>query len=420
MSPNSHPAPHPHPRRALVLVVGGTLAVLALAVVVGEREGRAARTGRADDQTVVAEVPARGRDSLARQLDGVGLRLAAAPRDVALATQVAQLALRESRRLADPRLLGRAQAALAPWWQDPAPPARVLLLRAIIKQSRHDFEDALIDLDQLLADRPDDAQALLVRAVVLTVRGRYDEALATCRRLTPALGATSAVVAVACAAPALAALGQVQPALQKLEVVTASAALPSDAGWGHSLAGEIAFWAGQPARARVHLVQALALDPADGYSRTLLADLLIDQGRAAEVVDLLAGREADDGALLRLALAERQRGSARAAALIADLGERFAGARRRADFSHGREEARFALFLADDPERALERAESSWATQHEPWDARLVLAAAADLDRDDPVIREVAAFVRARGEAWVRALPPARAALPGLASGARR
>jgi predicted Zn-dependent protease len=278
----------------------------------------------------------------------------------------------------------------------------VLLLRATIKQSRHEFEDALADLDRLLADRPDDPQALLVRAVVMTVRGRYDEALATCRRLTLA----PALVTVACAAPAEAALGQVHPALRKLEAATLAAAVPSEAAWGHSLAGEIAFWAGQPERARAHLVRALALDPADGYSRTLLADLLLDQGRAVEVVELLAGREADDGALLRVALAERQRGSARAATLIADLAERFAGARRRADFSHGREEARFALFLADDPQRALHLAQGSWATQHEPWDARLVLAAAADRDRDDPAIRAVADFVRARGGAWVRALPP--------------
>ena len=406
----------PRPPRTLALVVGGTLAVLALAVAVGERDGRAARAGRVHDQGVVAEVPARGRDPLARQLERLGRRLAAAPRDVELATEVAQLALREARRSADPRLLGRAQAALAPWWQEPAPAASVLLLRATIKQSRHEFEDALVDLDRLLADRPDDAQALLVRAVVLTVRGRYDEALATCRRLTLA----PALVTVACAAPAEAALGQVQPALKKLEMATAAATVPSDAAWGHSLAGEIAFWAGQPERAQSHLVRALALDPTDGYSRTLLADLLLDQGRAAEVVELLAGREADDGALLRLALAERQRGSARAATLIADLAQRLEGARRRADFSHGREEARFALFLADDPQRALQLAQGSWATQHEPWDARLVLAAAADRDRDDPSIRAVADFVRARGGAWVRALPPGPVAPPRQVSGGVR
>jgi tetratricopeptide (TPR) repeat protein len=411
-------SPPLRPRRAPVLVVAGTLAVLVLAVVLGEREGRATRAGRVDDRVVVAEVPARGRDPLARQIDRLGLRLAGAPRDVALATQLAQLALREARRSADPRLLGRAQAALEPWWQEPAPPAPVLLLRATIKQSRHEFEAALVDLDQLLIVQPDDAQALLVRAVVLTVRGRYDEALATCRRLTPPLRLS--LVAVACAAPAEAALGQVDPALRKLEAGVASSSAPGEAAWGHSLAGEIAFWAGQPARARAHLVHALALDPTDGYSRGLLADLLLDQGRAAEVVDLLAGREADDGALLRLALAERQRGSARAATLIADLAERLAGARRRGDLSHGREEARFALYLADDPERALQRAGASWATQHEPWDARLVLAAAADLGRDDSTIRAVTDFVRARGGAWVRALPPTRAVPPRLASGSGR
>jgi tetratricopeptide (TPR) repeat protein len=404
-----------HPARALVLVVGATLAVLAAAIAVGEREGRAARADQPGDAEIVADVPARGRDPLARDIDRLDRQLARTPRDVATATWLAQLALLSARRWADPRLLGRAQAALAPWWQEAAPPASVLLLRATIKQSRHDFEAALVDLDQLLTMEPDDPQTLLVKAVVLTVRGRYTEALATCRRLPAGGGGGGRLVGVACAAPAQAALGRVEWALGALEGAIATAPR-GEAGWGHSLAGEISFWAGQSARAAGHLQRALALDPGDGYSRTLLADLLLDAGRAAEVAPLLAGREADDGALLRLALAERQQGGARAAGLIAELAQRFAAARRRADFSHGREEARFALLLADDPPRALARALDSWAVQHEPWDARLVLAAAAALGRTTPAVRAVADYVSARGGAWLHALPPAPAA--PLASGA--
>jgi len=39
----------------------------------------------------------------------------------------------------DPRYVGYAQAALKPWWDLPAPPLDVLVMRAILKQYSHDF-----------------------------------------------------------------------------------------------------------------------------------------------------------------------------------------------------------------------------------------------------------------------------------------
>ena len=70
--------------------------------------------------------------------------------------------------LSDPRYLGRAQATLARWCDLPQPPPDVLLLRATIRQSLHDFTGARADLDRLIARRPRDAQAHLTRAVVAT------------------------------------------------------------------------------------------------------------------------------------------------------------------------------------------------------------------------------------------------------------
>jgi hypothetical protein len=378
----------------VVAVVAGSFAVLTGAVA-AERQPRG--TGVDPDQ-VLAEVPARGRDRAARLLDEWGRQLAAAPSDAVTAARVARLGLEGARRTADPRLLGRAQAALAPWWQDPAPPPDILLLRATIKQARHDFPGALGDVDRFLQGAPDDAQALLVRAVVLTVRGRYAEAQATCARVPGFVG-------LACAAPARAALGAPRAVVAGLTRALGTVG-PGEAAWGHSLAGEIAYWAGDAAAER-HLRAALALDPGDGYSRLVLADLLLDAGRTDEVRTLLAGREGDDASLLRLALAERQGGGPRAAALSEELGARHAAARRRGDETHAREEARYLLQLADDPRAALARALASWSVQHEPWDARLVLAAARDnVAKDNEAeIAGVAAFVAARGTAWRTARP---------------
>jgi Tfp pilus assembly protein PilF len=383
----------------VLLVVAGSLVVLGAAVIVGEREARrGAGRGQPEPEQVLAEVPARAREGGVRVLEQLARQLAVAPRDADTAARVARLALAGARRTADPRLLGRAQAALAPWWGEAVPPRELLLLRATVKQARHDFDGALADVEGVLAAAPDDVQALLLRATVLTVRGRFDEAVATCARVPGFAG-------VACAAPGWAGHGDWKEALARLERALGDrgasilAASPAERAWGQSLAGEIAYWAADTTRAARHLRAALAVDPSDGYTRLLLADLLLDEARPREVLALLAGREADDASLLRLALAERAVSGARANALARELGERHAGARRRGDGTHAREEARY-LLLVGDARAALARATESWSVQHEPWDARVVLAAAGVGGGVVPA--EVAAFVAARGAAWRR------------------
>jgi tetratricopeptide (TPR) repeat protein len=73
----------------------------------------------------------------------------------------------------DPRYLGYAQAALAPWWWLSAPPPQVRLLRATLLQSTHQFPSAMDDLNAVLAADPGNAQAWLTRATVQTVQGDY-------------------------------------------------------------------------------------------------------------------------------------------------------------------------------------------------------------------------------------------------------
>jgi hypothetical protein len=61
------------------------------------------------------------------------------------------------------------------------------------------------------------------------------------------------------------------------------------------------------------------------------------------------------------------------------LRDRFAAARLRGDVVHRREESRFALHLLSEPRTALVLARDNWAVQREPWDARILLEAAANL-----------------------------------------
>jgi hypothetical protein len=264
------------------------------------------------------------------------------------------------RESGDPRWLGRAQAALAPWWSDPAAPPELVLLRATIKQALHDFDGALADLDG--ATGP---QAVLTRATVLTVRGRHAEAIAACDQLGPGL------ITTACRAPSLAATGRAAEAEAALATALGSRGDAGVRAWALGILGELRAARGELRAAEAALLEALALAPGT-WLWGAYADLLLDDGRAAEVIPLLAPRADADALLLRLAIAEAAVSHPDAVAHAELLRARFAVARERGDRTHLREQARFALAIERDPHAALALARENWQTQREAADARLL------------------------------------------------
>src|SRR5205814_7567189 len=127
---------------------------------------------------------------------------------------------------------------------------------------------------------------------------------------------------------------------------------PIEAGireWALTLAGEIALRRGDSDAAEAHFRAALALDARDPYLQAAYADLLLDRGRAGQVVAMLRNSTRNDSLLLRLALAEARVPSLRDDYLRhrADLAARFDAARRRGDSLHRREEGRYPLELAN-------------------------------------------------------------------------
>lgn len=331
--------------------------------------------------------------------------------DLDAAVALARRQIEASRARSDPRLLGHAQAALAPWWRLPSPPIEVLLLRATIRQSQHDFAGALADLDDLVARAPGHAQGHLTRAVVSQVRGDYAAARESCAALV-ALAAP--LVVAACRAGVDGLTGRAAEAAGSLEgALDASVeAAPAERAWAHTLLAELGVRRGDPSAAERHYRAALALSPDDGYLLASHADFLLDGGRAAEVVTLLRGHEDADGLLLRLAIGARRVGAGAAARHIADLRARFDAGHARGDRIHLREEARFALELEDDAPRAVQLAVENWNVQHEPADARLLLEAAraagtpeaaapvvawlAETGIEDPMLTRLAREVEAR------------------------
>ena len=262
------------------------------------------------------------------------------------------------------------------------------MLRAVVRQSQHNFDGALDDLDRVLSEKPRDAQAWLTRAFILQVQGRYGEALESCRRLPPTV---QALVRATCLARAQSLIGQSEVAIANLvrALNLAKQNAPAVRLWALTVLAEIAERSGRDDVAEDSYRKALALDVRDTYLLGAYADFLLDRRRAAEARSLLRDETRADSLLLRLTLAEIVLGAPEAESHAAALEARFEASRRRGDIRHLQAEARFALQVLGDSERALRLALENWRLQREPWDARLVLEAALSAqtpEQADPVL----------------------------------
>ncbi|MGH8579664.1 MAG: hypothetical protein ACREVK_05910 [Gammaproteobacteria bacterium] len=328
-----------------------------------------------DDAAVLEQLPYRVADPRVRELRRLRAEQAREPGNLDLAITLARRSIELGRANWDPRYYGYAQAALRAWWDLPQPPLEVLVLRAILRQNRHDFTGALADLAQVLAVQPRNPQAWLTQAVVLQVQGDYGGALRSCwalLRLAPELTAAT------CIGSALSLSGQARQGYEFLSQVLQDNPL---AGlelrrWSSTTLAEIATRIGRHVDAEQRFKDALALGEADAYLRGSYADFLLDQDRAEEVTAILQNENRVDGLLLRLALAEQRLRSDQLASHVDSLRARFAASRARADTIHQGDEARFTLHLLADPQAALKLALANWETQREPRDARIVLEAA--------------------------------------------
>lgn len=276
---------------------------------------------------------------------------------------------------ADPRYLGYAEALLKPWWSSDAAPIPILVLRATIKQSVHNFESALRDLDLVLSRDPQHAQAWLTRATILQVQGKLSDAKVACRAL---VNLAPRHISVACLASITSLNGEAKKSYDALNAALAqSGPIPQgEKLWMITILAEIAASIGDNVNAEGHYKTGLALNPSDTYLLGSYADHLLDQKRYQEVEHLLENSERVDSLLLRRAIARKELRSPEAGRDFQDLARRFEASRMRGDSSHAREESRFALVLQQNPKQALLLAETNWRHQREPADARIFLEAA--------------------------------------------
>lgn len=331
----------------------------------------------ADDSVVVARLRPGAVDAAERQLRSARSALMADPGNLNLALEVARQAIGRARADADPRMLGVAQAALGPWWRESAPPIEVLVLRATIRQSLHEFEAAVADLDAAVARDPRHATAWVTKAVVHVVRGEATEARGAASRVVMLSDPLTASVVVALVARLEGRAAKAIPHLA-LALERASAGgrpreeLRETAVWAGTVLAEMLAEEEQWTAAEGQFRKALELAPRDPYLLGAFADFLLDQRRAPEVLSLLQDHRRIDGLLLRFAEAQRAVREGSEGPASSEFSRRLEAARERGDRVHLREEARFHLRLTGDMERARRLAEANWEVQKEPADARLL------------------------------------------------
>ena len=358
-----------HPSRFALL---GVLSLIALTLAGG---AAAAPFTPVSDQEVLEVLPARAADPRMRELQALRAAAARHPQDADAALRLARRYYEEVAAEGDPRYIGYAQAALAPWWHEPNPPIKVRVMRAVLLQFSHQFDLALADLNTAVQQDPTDGEAWAWQAAIRMVQADYAGARHACQQLAPL---ATPLIGSACMASVDSVTGRAVQAASALQQALAQNpdAAAEEQLWSLTRLAETQARLGQPVQAEAGYRRALSLGLTDGYLLAAYADFLLDQNRPAEVLVLLKDKARSDLLLLRLALAAKTLNSPALTVWQNDLAARFDAARLRGDTVHQKEEGRFALHVLGQAPRALALARRNYAVQREPADARLLFEAA--------------------------------------------
>ena len=347
----------------------------------------------ARDEQVIERLPVAPESSALQLREAI----AAASQDPRVALRLARSYIRFGQEESDPRYFGYAEGILSTWWQKLAPNIDAVLLRAIIRQDRHDFEGALLDLESVLQTQPGNNQAWLTYAAISKLLGRFDDARDGCAALAQA---TEPLVAITCLCEVNSLTGSAPESFDALQQLLDDRKTVSveQRRWTLTVLAEIAARLDRSGEAEALFKDALSVMKPSAYLLGAYAEFLIDQDRPGDAVAILGETTRIDSLLLRLALARQLLGSADLENLRKIIAERFTESRRRGENVHLGDEARFTLYLLGKPERALQLAQEHWKSQHAPQDARVLLEAASAAG-DESAEREATAFLVRAGMA---------------------
>ena len=318
----------------------------------------------------------------------------AAPADPAVAAQLARQDISVARQTGDTRYWGRAQAALAPWWDRADAPVELAVLQATVQGGRHEFAVSRAVLTTALARTPSYAQGWLNLASLERLSARYAESLAACEAVARA---GQALYAQACRFETKSLQGEHALAVQGLKDLLSQAGDAGQRAWLLSLLAESEERAGQDAAAADAYVRSLKAEH-DLYTALAYSDLLLRTGKTAQAGQVLAPLPETDAVVLRRGTVWKRLGDARWVEQRQLLKTRVEELQRRGDDAslHGRELALAALWLDEDGKQALALARGNLRLQREPLDWWVALQS-AKLAKDSAALAELEKEIRATG-----------------------
>ena len=325
------------------------------------------------------------------------------PADPAAVAVAARQDIAMARQTGETRYWGRAQAALAPWWNRADAPADLAVLQATVQQGRHEFNDSRNVLTAALLRAPNHAQGWLNLAALERLSARYAASLAACEAVARA---GQAMYASACRFETQSLQGQHELATQGLQALVKQTSNPGQLSWLYSLLAESQERAGIDSAAAKNYQLSLSIEP-DLYTSIAYSDLLLRTGKPAQALQTLASLPETDAVVLRRAAGWKRLNDARWREARTQLQERNAELKRRGDDPalHGRELALAALWLDGDAAMALTLARSNLLLQREPLDWWVAVQSARSA-RDTAALAELEAAIRAIGLQDVRIAMP--------------
>lgn len=311
----------------------------------------------------------------------------------------ARAAFEQGLKTGDLRWYGNAKSALMPWWQAQAMSAEGFYLRGLVKQGFHDFQSALDDINQAIAQDPHQAEFWSWRFTLNLLRTQLPQAQADLRQMERVLGKDEASIYQAVydyrTGRVTQALETLEKALRKPQFQDATSQEWVGFHWGEALrlSGQaeqaIAAWKtqldAQPQSHWLRLAMATQLNAMGRHRQAyevavhgkpieLLSDALLAQG-------LLAAQHVDQGLaqIARAVMASRQQAQAL-----------------RQDDMIERPSLVYLIESGADPAQGLALSIQNWKAQQDPPDA-ILFAKAALLAQKPHAALPVVQWVRQTG-----------------------
>ena len=180
---------------------------------------------------------------------------------------------------------GYARGILDPWWDQNNVSSELRILRAVILQQQHFFDQALADLNQVIDSDPQNVQARFTRSAILFATGKLDAALLDCQRVFLKADPISVTL---CVAPIKGLQGHAPVMIDKLNTLLAVSELASlQQREVHITLAELYWLQGNMAGAEKQFKQALNITPQHGYVVSQYSEFLLSLKRYNTLANFL-------------------------------------------------------------------------------------------------------------------------------------